>query len=78
MILTLKELRAIIREEVERNMRWSAGFFSIGGAGHPRKGTEFPPQGLGDEEPQGEQEKEHEEEEEKWQQWAYRSDRERR
>lgn len=61
--LTLRQLRALIREEVERNMRWSAGFCGVGGigAGSPRKGTEFPPQGLGDE---GEDKTENEYEEE--------------
>lgn len=72
-------LKLLVREEVERNLRWSAGYFSIGGAGHPRKGMEFPPQGLGDEEGIEEKEKEHgkEQEEEQWSQWATRSDRKR-
>lgn len=56
--MTLQLLRYLIREEVEKNLRWSAGYFSIGGAGRPRKGTEFPPQGLGDEEENEEKEKE--------------------
>ena len=49
MQLTLELLRIIIKEEVERNLRWSSGFF--GGVGsRSRKGTEIPPPGLGTEE----------------------------
>jgi hypothetical protein len=46
MQITLKELRKMIREEVERNMRWSAGFFGggIDGAGH--KGDPLLPTGT--------------------------------
>ena len=47
MRITLSELKKIIREEVERNMRWSAGFFMGGNIGKGRKGTIVPPPGLG-------------------------------
>lgn len=50
MKITVGELRQIIREEVERNMRWSAGFFTGGGISKGRKGTVTPPPGLGSEE----------------------------
>ena len=52
MRLTIGELRQIIREEVERNNRWLAGFFTGGGISKGRKGTIIPPDGLGDEEEQ--------------------------
>lgn len=52
MRLTLGELRTWIREEVERNMRWSAGFFVGGGISGSDKGIVPPPPGLGDEEEQ--------------------------
>lgn len=40
-------LRQFIREEVERNMRWMAGFFGGLNIGKPRKGNILPPPGLG-------------------------------
>lgn len=38
-----KLLRLWLREEVERNLRWSAGFGGGGGSGRHRKGTDVPP-----------------------------------
>lgn len=62
--MTLGDLRQIIFEEVQRNMRWTAGFGgSAGIAGRGRGSIEQPPPGLGGKE---EQSKEHGEEEE-WQ-----------
>lgn len=52
MRLTIGELKQIIREEVERNNRWLAGFFMGGGISKGRKGTIIPPPGLGAEEEQ--------------------------
>jgi len=47
MKITLSELRKIIREEVERNLRWSAGYFG-GDLSSPQKGINYVPlQGLG-------------------------------
>lgn len=47
MKITLFELRKIIREEVERNLRWSAGYFG-GDLSSPQKGINYVPlQGLG-------------------------------
>ena len=40
-------LRLIVAEEVERNLRWSAGFFGGEGIGSVRKGAVVPPMGLG-------------------------------
>jgi hypothetical protein len=42
-----KLLRQFIKEEVERNMRWMAGFFGGGNIGKSRKGNIVPPPGLG-------------------------------
>jgi len=51
MKLKVKDLRKIIREEVERMVRRSAGFVgSLGISSRNRGSVEFPPQGLGDEE----------------------------
>ena len=48
MRLTIRELRKIIREQVGRNVEWSAGFFGGGAiSGAPNRGTA--PPGLGDE-----------------------------
>jgi hypothetical protein len=47
MKITLSELRRIVREEVERNLRWSAGYFG-GDLSSPNKGINYAPlQGLG-------------------------------
>ena len=47
MKIRLSELRKIIREEVERNLRWSAGYFG-GDLSQPSKGINYAPlQGLG-------------------------------
>jgi|688.fasta_scaffold01425_18 hypothetical protein len=47
MKIKLSELRKIIREEVERNLRWSAGYFG-GDLSSPQKGINYVPlQGLG-------------------------------
>jgi hypothetical protein len=45
----LKVLKQFIQEEVERNMRWTAGIFGGGNIGKSRKGTVVPPPGLGEE-----------------------------
>lgn len=63
-ILTLRQLRSLIHEEVERNMRWSAGFCGGLGIGGTRQGTKFHPQGLGDEGEETKTEEEYEEEQE--------------
>ena len=74
--LTLKELKSIIHEEVDRLVRNSAGFYSVG-IGFPSKDMELPPPGLGDE---GGEEKETEKEryvknqKEKQPQWIARAD----
>jgi hypothetical protein len=44
----LKVLKQFIKEEVERNMRWTAGIFGGGNIGKSRKGTVVPPPGLGE------------------------------
>lgn len=50
MRISLKHLREIIAEEVDRLVRRSAGFGGIAGiAGRGRGSAEFPPQQLGDE-----------------------------
>lgn len=52
MKIKLSTLRKIIREEMERNLRWTAGI-AIGGAGlnNPARGVKYGvPQGLGSEE----------------------------
>jgi hypothetical protein len=43
-------LRKLISEEVERNMRWSAGMFSGGLSGKGSGAVVAPPPGLGDDE----------------------------
>lgn len=51
MKIKIKDVRKIIREEVERMIRRSAGFGGILGIGGRNKGSsELSPQGLGDEE----------------------------
>lgn len=61
--ITLENLRSIIREEVDRLVRRSAGFGGISGIGGRQRGSiEIPPLGLGDEE---NQEKEYGKEQEK-------------
>jgi hypothetical protein len=47
MRISIGELKKLIREEVERNMRWSAGFFMGGNISKGRKGVIPPPPGLG-------------------------------
>ena len=49
MRIRLRELRRFIKEEVERNNRWMAGFFMDGGSGAADGGPNEPPPGLGDE-----------------------------
>lgn len=47
MKIGMRELRIIIREEVEKNLRWTAGIFG-GNLSSPSKGvTYMPPPGLG-------------------------------
>jgi hypothetical protein len=48
MYITIRELRSIIKEEVERNSRWTAGLFGGGQSGgyHGGDGV-LPPPGLG-------------------------------
>jgi hypothetical protein len=41
----LEILKRFIREEVERNLRWSAGFFGGGNIGKSQKGTVVSPLG---------------------------------
>jgi hypothetical protein len=54
--ISLKELRKIISEEIDRLVRRSAGFSgSAGIAGRGRGSSEIPPLGLGDEEQQEEE-----------------------
>jgi hypothetical protein len=45
-------LKDFIKEEVERNLRWSAGFYGGGNIGKGRKGSIVPPPGLGSEKEQ--------------------------
>jgi len=62
MKITLKELRALIREEVERNLRNTAGFFG-GSLSQPRKGIASTPlPGLGASTEEREEYEEYEEE----------------
>lgn len=72
MKITLGVLRALIREQVERNNRWTAGMFMAGGehGAHRDKETSLvnPPPGLGT---NSEEEKE-KDEQEKPSQWAAR------
>ena len=61
MKITLRELRTLIREEIERNLRNTAGFFG-GSLSQPRKGITYTPlSGLG---ASTEEREEHEENEE--------------
>jgi hypothetical protein len=54
--ISLKALRKIISEEIDRLVRRSAGFSgSAGIAGRGRGSSEIPPLGLGDEEQQEEE-----------------------
>jgi hypothetical protein len=56
MKIKLSALRRLIREEVDRLVRRSAGFSGIAGiAGRGRGSPELPPLGLGDEEQQEEE-----------------------
>ncbi len=56
MKIKLSSLRRLIREEVDRLVRRSAGFSGIAGiAGRGRGSPELPPLGLGDEEQQEEE-----------------------
>lgn len=47
MKITIQKLKQLIRDQVERNLRWSAGFFTGGGISRPRKGVVQPPPDLG-------------------------------
>jgi hypothetical protein len=50
MKIRLSTLRQIIREEVQRNMRWLAGFGGgMGASGRSHDGSELRPEHLGDE-----------------------------
>ena len=63
MKISLSELKKIIREEVERNLRWSAGYFG-GDLSNPQKGINYVPlQGLGSSTEEDKIEKYEEEEE---------------
>ena len=66
MKITLGALRKIIKEEVERNLRYTAGFFG-GSLSQPRKGIVYKPlPGLGPSTGEREEElEEHEEEQRK-------------
>jgi hypothetical protein len=56
MKIKLGDLRRLIREEVDRAVRRSAGFGGIAGIGGRGRGSaELPPQNLGDEEQQEEE-----------------------
>ena len=69
MRLTLKELRAIIREQVGTMVFvHNAGFGGSGGISRPARSNDLPPPGLGDE---GEEEQQtHEQEEQEEFQWT--------
>lgn len=55
MKISIKDLKKIIAEEVDRLVRSTAGFSGVAGvAGRGRGSIELPPQGLGDEETQEE------------------------
>jgi hypothetical protein len=49
MRISLKELRKMIREQVERNMRWTAGMTSGFGLSQTHTGINVDPIVLGDE-----------------------------
>ena len=54
--MKLSDLRKLIREEVDRTVRRSAGFSGVAGIGGRGRGSsEVPPLGLGDEEQQEEE-----------------------
>lgn len=64
MLITINDLRRLIREEVDRLVRRSAGFSGgTGLAGRARGSIEHLPIGLGDEEKQQENGEEYEQEE---------------
>lgn len=50
MRITIRDLRKIVQEEVQRNLRLSAGFFGGGLSNQPSDGSELPPPGLGEDE----------------------------
>jgi len=54
----------MIREEIQRNLRLSAGFYPGGLSGTASSGTEITPPGLGDEKKKEGKKKENVEEEE--------------
>jgi len=61
---TLSLLKIMIREEIQRNLRLSAGFYPGGLSGTASSGTEITPPGLGDEKKKEGKKKENVEEEE--------------
>lgn len=66
MKIKLGNLKKIIKDEVERNNRWLAGFFTGGGISQSNAGVVSPPPGLGDEsEKEEELDKRYEKEQEK-------------
>lgn len=66
MRIRVKDLKKIIKDEVERNNRWLAGFFVGGGISQSNAGVLAPPPGLGDEQEQEEElDKKYEKEQEK-------------
>lgn len=67
MKISLRTLRRLIREEVERCVLRSAGMVGGGGVSRLMRHKEMPPPGLGDEE---EKTTGDYEEEEKWSQWT--------
>lgn len=59
MLMTLRKLREIIHEEVERCVQWSAGFGGMCGTSSAHTSNEtLPPPGLGSETDDGEEEQE--------------------
>ena len=65
LVLTVKQLRKLIKEEVFRNLAWSAGFFGSGlngASSNTSSGIATVPPGLGDEEENIENEEEKEQE----------------
>lgn len=67
--IQLRTLRALVREEVERNMRWSAGFGPGGlGRGNGRPAPLGPEPGLGGAEDDIDIERENGEKEPWWEQ----------
>lgn len=63
--ISVGQLRKLIKEEVFRNLAWSAGFFGSGlnSANTTSSGTATAPPGLGDEEEKTEENEEKEQEE---------------